>query len=224
MHLICKAHNLKQIVAEPTRGNNLLDLALSSLGSDVSASVVPGISDHKGVLATVGLPVPKLHVIERTVWEYKKADWNCLNDALRNIDFNVGNYSDIDIAVSTFVALVLSEASKFIPTRGLRKLKGTHPWLDDACCKTILHKHFCEGTAGHKDAADQCTNIFRFAYFEDINKKREELRALPKGLKRWCSLSKVLMDNALTKSRIPSLREPRRQIVAVCIALLTAVM
>ena len=59
LHLVCKAHNLKQ-------------LALSSLGSAVSAVVVPGIADHKGVLATVALPIPKVHVVERTVWEFKR--------------------------------------------------------------------------------------------------------------------------------------------------------
>ena len=36
---------------------------------------------------------------------------------------------------------------------------------------------------------------------------KEELRSLPKGSKKWWSLSKVLMDNAPAKSGIPSLRE-----------------
>ena len=40
-----------------------------------------------------------------------------------------------------------------------------------------------------------------------ISKMREELRSLPKGSKKWWSLSKVLMDNAPAKSGIPSLRE-----------------
>ena len=100
------------------------------------------------------------------------------------------------------MALVLSEASQFIPTRALREVKGTHPWFDD------LYKHSCEETADHEDAAEQCRNTLRFAYSRYTNKKREGLRALPKGSKRWWSLSKVLTDNAPTKSGIPSLREP----------------
>ena len=100
MHLVCKAHNLKQIVAEHARGPSLLDLALSSLGSIVSAVVVPSNADHKAILVTVGLPIPKVHVIENTMWEYKNADCYDLNESLGKADFNVGSYSDIDIAVS----------------------------------------------------------------------------------------------------------------------------
>ena len=47
LHIICKDHSLKQLVTEPTRGPNLLDLVLSSLGAAASASVVPDIADHK---------------------------------------------------------------------------------------------------------------------------------------------------------------------------------
>ena len=64
--------------------------------------------------------VHKNYVIDCGMWEYNDADWNSLNDALNNFDFNVGNYSDIDVAVSAIVALVPSEASKFKPTRRLR--------------------------------------------------------------------------------------------------------
>ena len=66
--MICKDHGLKQLVTEPTRGPKLLDLALSSLNGAVSASVVPSIADHNGVMVSVNIPAPKLHTIERTVW------------------------------------------------------------------------------------------------------------------------------------------------------------
>ena len=61
------------MVQEPTRGQNLLDLALSSLAGAAVASVVPGIADHKGVPVGVNLSILKVHVIQRTVWEYKRA-------------------------------------------------------------------------------------------------------------------------------------------------------
>ena len=74
---------MKQLVTEPTRGPNLLDLVLSSLGAAASASVVPAIADHKGILVNV-----------RSVWDYKKADWDGLNAALRNHDFIVTGRTD----------------------------------------------------------------------------------------------------------------------------------
>ena len=57
---------------EPTHVPNLLDFALSSLHDAAAASVIPGIADHKGVLVAVNLSIPKIHVVQRTVWEYKK--------------------------------------------------------------------------------------------------------------------------------------------------------
>ena len=107
LHIICKDHSLKQLVTEPTRGPNLLDLVLSSLGAAASASVVPAIADHKGVLVNVRLSIPKVHTIERSVWDYKKADWDGLNSALRNLDFTVTGGADVDSTVASFVELVL---------------------------------------------------------------------------------------------------------------------
>ena len=185
----------------------MLDLALSSLGSAVSASVVPAIADHKGVLVTVCLPTPRVHIIERSVWEYTKADWNGLKEALCNLNFDVSRFTSVDDAVACFVGMVLSEARKFIPMRVLKEFKGSHPWLNDACRNAILHKQSCEGTSEYTAAAETCTHILRAEYAVYISKMREELRSLPKGSKKWWSLSKVLMDNAPAKSGIPSLRE-----------------
>ena len=45
LHQICKLHGLKQLVTEPTRGVNLLDLALSSVPASCSVKVLSVISD-----------------------------------------------------------------------------------------------------------------------------------------------------------------------------------
>ena len=101
-----------------------------------------------------------------------------------------------------------SEARKFIPMRILKEFKGTHPWFNDDCRNAILRKQSCEGSAEYMEAAETCTQILRAAYAVYINKRRDELRSLLKGSKRWWSLSKELMDFAPAKSGIPSLRGP----------------
>ena len=207
LHNICKVHGLKQLVSEPTRGPNLLDLALCSLSGAISASVVPAVADHKGVLVTTSLPVPKLHVIERTVWVYKKANWEGLVNSLRDFDFSEIIAKDIDSAVASFVEVVVAKANQFIPTRTLREVKGTHPWLNNECRAAISHKHLREGYSDYKDACELCTQTLRLAYVGYVDTIREELRALPKGSKKWWALSKVLMDNAPSKSGIASLRD-----------------
>ena len=208
LHVICKEHGLKQLVQEPTRGPNLLDLALSSLHDAAAASVIPGIAIHKGVLVTVNLSIPKSHVVQRTVWVYKKADWTGLNKALGKLNFDISSFANIDAAIESFVSLVLAEAKRYIPTRILREFKGTHPWLNDECRSAIIHKQSCEGTENYKEACESCTRIIKLAHAAYTEKTRLELRSLPKGSKRWWSLSKVLLDNAPTRAGIPSLKDP----------------
>ena len=94
----------------------------------------------------MNLSIPKVHAIQRTVWEYKRADWKGLNEALGKLDYDISSFANIDDATKTIVHLVLSEAKRFIPTRILREFKGTHPWLNDECRRVILYKQLCAGT------------------------------------------------------------------------------
>ena len=47
-------------VGTPTRGDNLLDLVLSELDTELKCEVKPGISDHESVLGTVNFKIPDL--------------------------------------------------------------------------------------------------------------------------------------------------------------------
>ena len=84
LHQICKLHALKQLVTEPTRGANLLDLALSSVPASCSAKVLSVISDHAAVLVRVDVPTPQVNVLDRTVWDFAHAGWTSLLAALEN--------------------------------------------------------------------------------------------------------------------------------------------
>ena len=72
---------------------------MSSLGAAASASVVPAIADYKTIRRNVRLSIPKIHAIKRSVWDYKKADWDGVNAALRNPYFTVTG-TNVDNAVA----------------------------------------------------------------------------------------------------------------------------
>ena len=78
---ICDAVGLRQLVREPTRGDNLLDLALTDL-DEVRCRVVGKIADHKGLQLTLPLTVPRIEIQSRLVWHFRGADWDGLNQAL----------------------------------------------------------------------------------------------------------------------------------------------
>ena len=174
-----------------------------------AALVVPGIADHKGVPVGVNLSILKVHVIQRTVWEYKRADWKGLNEAYGKLDYDISSFANIDNATEISVHMVLSEAKRFIPTRILREFKGTHPWLNYECRSVILHKQSCAGTDEYKEACESGTRTLKVACAAYSDKTRQELRSLPKGSKRWWSLSKILLDNAPSNCGIPSLKDPK---------------
>ena len=67
---------LTQMVSDPTRENNILDLFLSNNPTFVdTVSVVPGISDHETVIAVVKLRPTIQKMKPRTVRIYSKANW-----------------------------------------------------------------------------------------------------------------------------------------------------
>ena len=84
LHRICKTHYLKQLMTEPTRGVNLLDLALSSIPASSSAKVLSVISDHASVLVRLDVPMPRMNKLDRTVWDFARADWKSLLAALES--------------------------------------------------------------------------------------------------------------------------------------------
>ena len=102
----------------------------------------------------------------------------------------------------------MAEAKKYNPTRTLREHKGTHPWLNDGCREAILYKQSRVGTGEYNQACEACTRVLRQAHGQYISKIRDELSRLPKGSKRWWSLSKILLDNAPSKAGIPSPKDP----------------
>ena len=58
---ICKDIGLTQLIREPTRGEHLLDIVLSSV-TEMKTEVLPLMADHNPVTATLKLSVPS-HVV-----------------------------------------------------------------------------------------------------------------------------------------------------------------
>ena len=71
---------------EPAREQYLLDLVLTDV-EGVSCKVLPMVADHKVVLSTLKLTMPKQQVVKREVWNLNQVDWNSLRTALDNADW-----------------------------------------------------------------------------------------------------------------------------------------
>lgn len=80
---ILEDFNLTQKVTEPTRGNNVLDLFLTSNDTLTNkVHTIPGISDNDGVCIVSSIK-PKI-VRPRKVFIYSKATWNLLRHKMES--------------------------------------------------------------------------------------------------------------------------------------------
>ena len=57
-----------------------------------------------------------MNTLDRTVWDFARADWKSLLAALESIAWNyVLNYDNPDVAVEVFSAIILKKARQFVP-------------------------------------------------------------------------------------------------------------
>ena len=76
---------LEQLVAEPTRHENILDLIISNCPSSCkNVTVTAGISDHEAVSCTIDFRPKKKHSLPRELPIYSKADWASLGNHMQH--------------------------------------------------------------------------------------------------------------------------------------------
>lgn len=75
--------NLSQVINQPTRGQNILDLILTTAPESLhTISHLEGFSDHQLLQASIKLPVQFYGVETKQIRDYNKADFTKINDEL----------------------------------------------------------------------------------------------------------------------------------------------
>lgn len=75
--------NLTQVITQPTRGPNVLDLILTTAPESLhTLSHIEGFSDHQLLQASIKLPVPFSGVETKIIRDYKNADYTKINEEL----------------------------------------------------------------------------------------------------------------------------------------------
>jgi len=207
LRTICDSHGLRQLVTEPTRGDNLLDLALSDL-EEVRCKVVGKLADHKGLELALPFTVPRVEIQSRMVWQFKAADWEGLNNALIRQDWSWLTRTDPSTGAERLTACILDLAEFFIPKRLLKERKSTHPWINDRVLELVRCKLAAEGTDEETECRKRCSAGIMEEYGKHVAKERMQLQAMPKGAKAWWSKSKRLMQKKVVVSSVPALKDP----------------
>ena len=90
---VCVPAGWQQMVREPirecmeTKNRYLLDLVMTDL-PDVTTTVGNKVQDHNTVLTTVEQQIPLSETSVRRTWDFGKADWQKLREALQDTDWN----------------------------------------------------------------------------------------------------------------------------------------
>ena len=88
-------NNLMQLVKEPTRETNTLDLLVTNNPTLINRTqVLPGISDHDVVFTEIDVSPKKNVQKPRKIPLYKKADWERLNHHCQGLLDDIINNED----------------------------------------------------------------------------------------------------------------------------------
>ena len=90
------------------------------------------IRDHPFVLTRMKVRIPDTKVIEREVWNFKKADWTKLRECLAEHNWSGLYNMDADDAARAVTSTILKLVEECIGKRTMKEYKSTHPWLTRA--------------------------------------------------------------------------------------------
>lgn len=143
MKNIIDTFGLTQYVTVATRNNNILDLLFCNSPNIVdSVTLIPGISDHLAVVATIK------HVIKRPkprqsrkVYFYDKGDYSAISQELfAHLPVFDCHCESADVLQlwSLFKAKVIELTEKYVPSTNVVKLnKCKKPWVTPAIFRLI---------------------------------------------------------------------------------------
>ena len=205
MRNFCDRVGLRQLVREPTRDVNLLDLALTDL-DDVRCKVLGKLADHKGLSLKLPLQVPRVQVQARLVWHFRSADWEGLLKDLSNRDWSWISFLDADNGAEQLTHTILKIAEIYIPRRWLYERKSTHPWINERVLHIVREKIAAQGKHQEDECRKRCSAIIIEEYGKYVARERNCLRELPKGAKAWWCRSRRLMQKKGVVSSVPALK------------------
>jgi len=206
LHKVCLQHGLRQLVKEPTRINNLLDLVLTDL-DDVNSVVLPQIGDHSAVLTTVKLATPEKATHTRTFYVFSKANWKKLNKYFSDENWQwIKDEEDVDVTVEKLTQFILEKTKLCIPSESRLNANSSHEWINSTCEQLIKAKHAAWKTPQWEVERDKCNAGLLVAHQAFINRTKEKLHKLKKSTKKWWKLSHSLANRKGKCSSIPPLK------------------
>ena len=173
-------HELEQVVHFPTRGQNTLDLIITSLpGQFVDIHSPDRLSDHDIVSGTLKIVIPPIKKPKRKVYKYQKGDYESMKgDALKFAKEKYFNgYSGTRSVQENFnliTSFIQESVDKHIPSKTSRSVSSV-PWLTPEIRRKIRRKNATHAKAKKTGSAKLRTKFetLRREIKTDIRKQHE---------------------------------------------------
>lgn len=124
---------LFQHVRMPTRGNNILDLILSTeegMIEDVSVEEPLNTSDHNLIFFKAITKTISTHTKQEKIFDFNKANYKLINNEIKNIDWNI-MFAGLGTEEmwEQFTSTINSIINKHVPVKSQNK-KENKPWFN----------------------------------------------------------------------------------------------
>ena len=126
--------SVQQMVLEPTRLTNTLDLVLTNAPDLVPrVEVIPGLSDHNIVFFEFSVKADRKKNALRQIFLYKKADWEAIKSEMEQLERQIKEMIDsgeksMDEIWEHFKETLLDSMTKNIPKKATRP-RDSYPWI-----------------------------------------------------------------------------------------------
>ena len=134
LHNLLLINSMHNVIHEPTRQRAILDPVILPLDMQFSDAGVlhipPEISDHHATYIHIPFPYELHSSYERTVWNYKRANFELLNDKINSTDWSVLLEGSVNDACTTFTNKLMEFLKICIPSKIVRIRPDDKPWYD----------------------------------------------------------------------------------------------
>ena len=136
-------HGLYQLVEEPTRQENTLDLMITRNPTLIhKVSVIPGDSDHDCPVVELDTKPTRQNIKPRKVLQYGKADWGAFEEHVKQISMDITTHLR-DMSISDvwgmFVSGIETGIKNYIPQKMIKPQKDL-PWVTSKIEKLMKKK------------------------------------------------------------------------------------
>ena len=127
-------NSLHNVITLPTRNTALLDPVIVPekmlvLDSGIIASP-NDFSDHSATYICLPHDYPLSTIYKRTVWLYKRANFDLFNQKILSQDWDRLNNDTIEVVCNTFTDKFMNFAKESIPTKEVTIRPSDKPWYD----------------------------------------------------------------------------------------------